>query len=70
MDDPAVPLFWGKNKKGMQAGEECSALGVWRRMLTYSLDDGEVVSREEAWLAARERRRQYARECLRRRRLP
>jgi thymidylate synthase ThyX len=24
MDDPVVPLYWGKNQKGMQASEECN----------------------------------------------
>ena len=37
LDDPAVPLFWGKNQKGMQAGEELSgwelqqAVEAWHR---------------------------------------
>lgn len=49
--DPAVPLFWGKNQKGMQAGEECSALvGVECHDSSYA-----HFSREEAWLAAQER---------------
>lgn len=27
MDNPAVPLFWGKNQKGMQAGDELDPTG-------------------------------------------
>lgn len=43
-NDPAVPLFWGKNQKGMQAGEEHDAR-VKR--------GGEDITREQAWLGAR-----------------
>lgn len=46
IDDPAIPMFWGANQKGMQAGEECDAL--------VKLSDGEKVVREEAWLIARD----------------
>ena len=47
-DDPAVPLHWGKNQKGMQAREEADA----RVDLFYG---GEIAkTRGEAWLMARD----------------
>jgi hypothetical protein len=48
LDDPAVPIFWGKNQRGMQADEEIDA--------QIYLDDMEKVpgTREEAWLGAME----------------
>lgn len=42
MEDPAVPIHWGMNQKGMQADEENRA-----RVGSYS--------REEAWMMARQR---------------
>lgn len=47
--DPAVPLFWGKNQKGMQASEECN-----ERVYIYNPADihDETLSREDAWLRA------------------
>lgn len=47
LDDPAVPMFWGANQKGMQAGEECNN-GV---RLTA---DPAGWPREEAWISARD----------------
>ncbi len=44
-NDPAVPLHWGKNQKGMQADEECNELIRFRN---------DVVLRETAWLRARD----------------
>jgi hypothetical protein len=50
LDDPFVPLFWGRNQKGMRAGEECNAnIPLW---------EAEYVgaeSREAAWLRARDK---------------
>lgn len=54
IDNPAVPLFWGANKPGMQAGEECineaHVSDIWR------CGPAEIVEytsgREDAWLAA------------------
>lgn len=40
-DDPAIPVFWGKNQKGMQAYEE--------------LDEQSRESAKVEWLAARDR---------------
>ena len=57
---PFVPWHWGKNQGGMQAGEECDELVLLK---TWLEDDatGEWYtdlishSREEAWLAARDK---------------
>jgi hypothetical protein len=51
LDDPAIPLFWGKNQKGMQAGEECS-----NRVRTWDFGgkEGSSWDREGAWLFARD----------------
>lgn len=51
IDDPAVPLFWGKNQKGMQAGEEHDATVVFD---THKRDDYFADTREKAWLYARD----------------
>lgn len=40
--NPAVPIFWGANQRGMQAGDDCD-----------NLVDG--LTRENAWLQAMER---------------
>ena len=50
LDDPAVPIFWGRNQPGMQAGEEHAELvllGAWQ-------------TREMAWLEARDAAIQHA----------
>lgn len=62
MDDPFVPLFWGRNQPGMQAGEECNTLidnGIYgpdpkilsRDVLIWHPSP---ITREDAWLAARD----------------
>lgn len=43
--DPFVPLVWGANQKGMQAGEACDALVPFRN---------DLVPRDAAWLRARD----------------
>ncbi len=47
--DPAVPLFWGSNQPGMQAGDECNN-EVW------IVQDGDFattpMNRKDAWLEA------------------
>jgi len=49
--DPAIPLFWGKNQKGMQATEECNEEVFIPR--GEDRDEGGVYStREHAWKAA------------------
>lgn len=50
IDDPAMPVAWGSNKPGMQAGEECTnKIEAW-------IGDGwhDNLSPQEAWLAARD----------------
>lgn len=53
IDDPAMPVAWGSNKPGMQAGEEIRNL-----VDCYPLENGEVYfderDPEEAWLLARD----------------
>jgi len=41
--DPFVPLYWGKNQKGMSASEECD------EKVAFSFG---YLSREEAWMRA------------------
>ena len=52
LDDPFVPLHWGKNQKGMQASEECNNKVMW----PLDWDNPELgttpVSREASWLRA------------------
>lgn len=45
IDDPAMPVAWGSNKPGMQAGEECHE--------KVGTGDYTGFSREGAWLFAR-----------------
>ena len=57
IDDPVIPIFWGKNQKGMQASEECA-----EKVLIEEFIDGEVgfkrldlhVDNTDAWLKARD----------------
>ena len=53
IDDPAMPVAWGSNKPGMQAGDEIRNL-----VECYPLEGGEVHfderGPEEAWLLARD----------------
>lgn len=46
IDDTAMPLYWGKNQKGMQASEECNEL------IEYDYWES-LATREEAWEIAR-----------------
>lgn len=57
IDDPFVPLSWGKNQRGMQAGEECDEpVGDWREP-----EGAWFSSREFAWIAARDQMIEIAR---------
>lgn len=53
--DPAMPLFWGKNQKGMQAGGECNELVTIPEAEFYDAREDDVeaafkpIEREEAW---------------------
>lgn len=51
LDDPAVPLFWGKNQKGMQAGGEHNEK-VWAFEFDSGFAEGMEVDKETAWLRA------------------
>lgn len=51
LDDPYVPLHWGKNQKGMQAHEECNERV---RSMSFGGAEGSSWTREEAWLSARD----------------
>ena len=50
MDEPYVPMSWGKNQKGMQAGEE--------------VDADARGDANDAWLSARDAAVEYAKELL------
>lgn len=53
--DPFVPWHWGKNQKGMQAGEECNEavlLPNWEDIDLAGKPALVSYSREEAWLKA------------------
>ena len=57
-NDPFVPWHWGKNQKGMQASEECNepvyiGNARWTGM-PITTPTGVPVSREKAWLHARD----------------
>lgn len=52
MNDPAIPLFWGANQKGMQAREENTApVGLPE----HCGSSGMMVSNRDAWLFARDK---------------
>lgn len=46
LEDPAIPLHWGKNQKGMQADEECNNSIV---IDDPSLPAPYMLDREQAW---------------------
>lgn len=58
LDNPAVPLLWGKNQKGMQAGEE---IDTPIDHIDYEFKDDQLIatrrliSPQAAWLVARDR---------------
>lgn len=58
-NDPAMPIFWGKNQKGMQASEECNEL---IRVDQPFLEVPGWIGKESAWLVAMERALQMAEE--------
>jgi hypothetical protein len=58
VNDPVVPLFWGKNQKGMQASEE----NHQEVIIGFGSDDYVWGSREEGWLIARDAAVNMARE--------
>lgn len=55
--EPFIPCHWGTNQKGMQADDECDEpVNVFSPISMMSLD----LTREEAWLEARDRAVQVA----------
>lgn len=54
IDDPFIPLVWGKNQKGMQATEECNELILVPGAEPFELTDARSFTNIEAWLAARD----------------
>lgn len=63
--DPAMPIYWGKNQRGMQALEECNApVELGEEMAVTGIGEYPVpktLTREEAWLEARDRAIEVAR---------
>ncbi|RWM90059.1 MAG: hypothetical protein EOR84_22785 [Mesorhizobium sp.] len=61
LDDPAMPIHWGKNQPGMQAWEEHDAPVI----MGFGSDDYVWGTPQEAWLAARDAMIERAREFAR-----
>ena len=61
LDDPAMPVFWGKNQPGMQAREDHHALVGGEGVSGYDHFD-DSITREAAWLISRGIAIQHARE--------
>lgn len=61
LDDPAVPIYWGANQKGMQANKECK--GAIQTPVMYANEEWHNIpcSSESAWLKARDVAVMYAR---------
>lgn len=49
-ETPAVPVYWGKNEKGMQANDE--------------LDEADIILAEQIWLESMESQIKYAEKLL------
>ena len=55
IDDPAMPVAWGSNKPGMQAGEECTnEVGVPVFSIPKQDHSISMFSRRWAWLSAKQ----------------
>ena len=55
LDDPFIPLVWGKNQKGMRASEECNELIDMKEVLElWDEAENRYFENEEAWLYARD----------------
>jgi Thymidylate synthase complementing protein len=55
LDDPFVPLFWGKNERGMRAGEECREPVFVQTPMQYVKHlafEPKMLTAKEAWLNA------------------
>ncbi|PTX49077.1 thymidylate synthase Thy1 [Gemmobacter caeni] len=55
IDDPAMPVAWGSNKPGMQAGEECRELVDVPEVNSFGEPFDQTLTRELAWCSARNR---------------
>lgn len=54
LDDPFVPLVWGKNQRGMQAGAEHDArVQIWKKTAHFG-HVPEMMTNADAWLKARD----------------
>lgn len=55
IDNPAMPIYWGKNQKGMQAGEEINEIVyVDPRRGVDGITTSAPMFREDAWLYHRD----------------
>lgn len=52
IDNPAMPVWWGKNQSGMQAREELSTEVAWHEQYNCSLSPRDAAQR--VWLGARD----------------
>ena len=60
IDDPAMPVAWGSNKPGMQAGEECTTPVLCGPIGGSMNFGGNYHTAEKAWLFARDAAVAYA----------
>lgn len=63
MTDPAVPIFWHRNQSGMQGRESWNAPVVVPN--GYKAEPDEYLSREDAWLRARDAAVEWANDFAR-----
>ena len=61
IDGPAMPVAWGSNQPGMQAGEEIAELVLCGASMTEIDSYGPYVSPEQAWCYARDKAVEMAR---------
>lgn len=61
IDDPAMPVAWGSNKPGMQAGDDPQSLVLCGASLTEVDRYGPYVSPDQAWRYARDKAAEMAR---------
>lgn len=54
LDNPAIPIHWGKNQPGMQAHEECDAPTHIGGDIILTADEDTWMERRNAWLTARD----------------
>ncbi|RUU75374.1 MAG: hypothetical protein EOS05_11840 [Mesorhizobium sp.] len=63
IDDPAMPIYWGKNQSGMQAGEEFEGFDGYIKNPWHAglIVQGTILSPEQGWLAGRDQMIKLAR---------